>query len=270
MGTVAADTAQMFHTVVNGSTDTAPSGDRKPRIQSAVRTISILLAVADSTNGLKAKEIMEKVGLSPQITYHLIHTMQGTGIIRKNESNRYVLGLAAVSLAEGFNRQLAPPEYLACSVRSIVSATGETAHAGGWVDGEIVALATAGGIAPIGAAQVPHGYSGLAHARATGKLLLALAGSEVRDAYLASHPLERRTYRTITNHEDLMKEFEKIRAHGHALDNEEFYEGLQCLAVPVEGTGGRFALGISALKERLETNFDKYLAALLNAARING
>ena len=32
----------------------------KPRIQSAVRTISILLAVADSPNGLRAKEIMDK------------------------------------------------------------------------------------------------------------------------------------------------------------------------------------------------------------------
>ena len=84
--------------------------EAKPRIQSAVRTVSILLAIADSANGLKAKEIMERLALSRQVTYHLIHTMQGTGIIRKNESNRYVLGLAAVSIAEGFSRQLAPPE----------------------------------------------------------------------------------------------------------------------------------------------------------------
>jgi IclR family transcriptional regulator, acetate operon repressor len=268
--TVAADAAQMLHTVVSGSPVTAGSGDRKPRIQSAVRTISILLAVADSANGLKAKEIMEKVGLSRQVTYHLIHTMHGTGIIRKNESNRYVLGLAAVSLAEGFNRQLAPPEHLARSVRSIVAATGETAYAGGWVDGEIVVLATARGDAPVGAAQLPQGYNGESHARATGKLLLALAAPAVRDAYLASHPLERKTYRTITNHEDLMEEFEKIRTRGHAIDNEEFYEGLQCLAVPVEGSGGRFVLGISVPKERFEKNFDKHLAALLHAARING
>ena len=140
----------------------AEDGQAKPRIQSAVRTISVLLAVADSPNGLKAKEIMEKLGLSRQVTYHLIHTMHGTGIIRKNDSNRYVLGLATVSIAEGFSRQLAPPEHLARRVRSIVAATGETAYAGGWVDGEIVALATARGESPVGAAQVPQGYSGYA------------------------------------------------------------------------------------------------------------
>jgi IclR family transcriptional regulator, acetate operon repressor len=241
----------------------------KPRIQSAVRTISILLAVADSSNGLRAKEIMEQLGLSRQVTYHLIHTMHGTGIIRKNDRNRYVLGLAAVSIAEGFRRQLAPPEHLARRVRAIVAATGETAYASGWVDGEIVALATARGETPVGAAQVPQGYSGHAHARAAGKLLLALVDPALLEAYLAKHPLEARTGRTITDREELLKQFEEIRARGYAIDHEEFHEGLECLAVPVEGLGGRFVLGISVPKGRFDKNFDRYLAALQNAARIN-
>ena len=65
--------------VLDANESSAEDGQAKPRIQSAVRTISILLAVADSPNGLKAKEIMEKLGLSRQVTYHLIHTMHGTG-----------------------------------------------------------------------------------------------------------------------------------------------------------------------------------------------
>jgi DNA-binding IclR family transcriptional regulator len=234
-----------------------------------VRTIAILLAVADSPNGLRAKDIMEHLALSRQVTYHLIHTMHGTGIIRKNEKSRYVLGFAALSIAEGFRRQLAPPEHLARRVRTIVAATGETAYAGGWVDGEIVALATARGETPVGAAQVPQGYSGHAHARAAGKLLLALVEPAVREAYLAKHSLEARTSKTITDREELLKDFELIRSRGYAIDNEEFHEGLQCLAVPVEGLGGRFALGISVPKQRFDIHFDKNLAALLNAARIN-
>jgi IclR family acetate operon transcriptional repressor len=251
------------------SMSTVNSQDAKPRIQSAVRTVSILLAIADSPNGLRAKEIMERLGLSRQVTYHLIHTMQGTGIIRKNESNRYVLGLAAVSIAEGFSRQLAPPEHLARRVRSIVAATGETAYASGWVDGEIVTLATARGESPIGAAQIPQGYSGYAHARATGKLLLALMDPGASEAFLTSHSLEARTNRTIIDRAELLKEFGQIRARGYALDDEEFHEGLMCLAVPIEGLGGRFVLGISVPKARFEANFDRYLAALISAARIN-
>jgi IclR family transcriptional regulator, acetate operon repressor len=251
------------------SMPTVGSQDAKPRIQSAVRTVSILLAIADSPNGLRAKEIMERLGLSRQVTYHLIHTMQGTGIIRKNESNRYVLGLAAVSIAEGFSRQLAPPEHLARRVRSIVAVTGETAYASGWVDGEIVTLATARGESPIGAAQIPQGYSGYPHARATGKLLLALREPGASEAFLAGHSLEARTSRTIIDRDELLNEFGQIRARGYALDDEEFHEGLKCLAVPIEGLGGRFVLGISVPKARFDTNFDRYLAALFSAARIN-
>ncbi len=256
--------AQSDDIALNGST-----ADPKPRVQSALRAISILLAVSESSNGLKVKDITDKLGLSRQVTYHLIHTLHATGIIRKNESNRYVLGLAAVAIAEGFHRQLAPPEHLARRVRAIVEATTETAYAGGWVDGEIVTLATARGESPVGAAKIPQGFSGYAHARAAGKLLLAMADPTLCEAYLQSHPREARTAKTITDHDQLLNEFQRIRECQYALDNEEFHDGIRCLAVPVEGLGGRFVLGLSVPSGRFEQNFNHYLSVLTDAARIN-
>lgn len=50
-----------------------------------------------------------------------------------------------------------------------------------------------------------------------------------------------------------MKEFERIRERGYACDNEEFNEGLRCLAVPIEGLRGRFALGISVPSGRFDS-----------------
>jgi len=150
---------------------------------------------------------MEKLGLSRQVTYHLIHTMHGTGIIRKNDSNRYVLGLATVSIAEGFSRQLAPPEHLARRVRSIVAATGETAYAGGWVDGEIVALATARGESPVGAARFPRVTAGTPMRGRRENCFWPWSTEATREAYLAKHPLDARTSRTITNLDQLKAEF---------------------------------------------------------------
>lgn len=245
------------------------SVEPKPRVQSAQRAISILLAVSQSPSGLRVKEITEKVGLSRQVTYHLVHTLQSTGILRKNESNRYVLGLAAVAIAEGFHRQLAPPEHLGRRVRSIVDETGEAAYASGWVGHEVVALYTARSNSPVGAAQLPLGYSGFAHARAAGKLLLALADSTMRDAYLETHPLETRTARTITDRDRLLEDFKRIRECGYALDNEEFDEGLRCMAVPIEGLAGRYVLGVAVPSNRFDQNMAKYLSVLSNAARIN-
>lgn len=263
-----APTEDQSDVAVMDATD-GKTGDPKPRVQSALRAISILLAVSESPTGLKVKDITTKLGLSRQVTYHLIHTLHSTGIIRKNENNRYVLGLASMAVAEGFHRQLAPPEHLALRVRSIVAATGEAAYASGWVDGDIVAMSTARGQSPVGAAQIPVGFSGHAHARAAGKLLLALADPEISENYLNHHPREARTSKTITDLDQLLEQFKQIREKGYSMDDEEFHEGICCLAVPIEGLGGRFVLGISVPSGRFEANFDQYLAALRNAARIN-
>ena len=236
-------------------------------MQSAYRAISILLAIAESSQGLKINEIRESLGLPRQVTYHLIHTLRQTGIIRKNSSNRYVLGAAAASIGEGFQRQLAPLEHLAHRVQLVVSATHETAYVSGWLDSQIVVLVTARGDAPVGASQVPQGFRDYAHARASGKLLLALADPSVARAYLAEHSLDRRTANTITDPVELLKEFEKIRELRYSIDNEEFHIGLRCVAVPIEGTGGQFSIAVSVPSERFQEKFDCYLSVLRDAAR---
>ncbi len=247
----------------------ADAAERKPRVQTAERTVAILLAVARSADGMKAKEISEDLGLPRQVTYHLLHTLLATGILRKNLQNRYALGLAAAPLADGFRRQLAPPEVVAPQVRAAVAATGETAYASGWVDGRIVVLATARGRSAVQAAEVPHGFSGHPHARATGKLLLALADPETRDAHLVPSNLVAVTPKTITDRLTLSNELARIAEQRYAVDDEEFSIGLCCLAVPFAGFDGQVALGISVPADRFRKNFDAYLESLRRAALIN-
>lgn len=248
------------------SADEDDNETKKPRVQTAARTISLVIAVAQSVKGLKAMELSQKLGLPRQVTYHLLHTLCMTGILRRNDQNRYVLGLAAASIADGFRRQLAPPEYLAPRVRAAVAATGETAYAVGWVDARIAVLATARGKSPVQAAEVPHGHSEHPHARASGKLLLALASPERRNECLDVTPLIALTPNTITSRARLDSELQAIARQGYAIDNEEFWEGLCCLAVPFESAHSGFALSISVPMERFHVNFDKYLSALRKVA----
>jgi DNA-binding IclR family transcriptional regulator len=242
--------------------------DRKPRIQTAERTVAVLLAIARSPAGMKAREIGDELGLPRQVIYHLLHTLLGTGIVRKTMQNRYGLGLAAAPIAEGFRRQLAPPEIVAPRVRAAVAATGETAYASGWVDGNIVVLATARGRSAVQAAEVPHGFSGFAHARATGKLLLALADPATRNAHLRPVMLVPVTDHTNTDPEALAEQLRRIAEQRYAVDEEEFSLGLCCLAVPFDGFDGQVALGISVPAERFHANFDAYLEALRRIARM--
>jgi len=252
---------------LDGEDPVASARQKKPRIQTAERAISVVLLVSNSLSGLRAKDISEELGLPRQVTYHLLHTLLNTGILRKTAQNCYVLGLAAGSIAEGFRRHLSPPELVVPKIRAIVAATGETSYASGWVDGQIVVLATARGRAAVQAAEVPHGFRGHAHARATGKLLLALTDAATREAHIRPEMLIAVTDKTITNGNKLREEMKLIAERGYSVDEEEFSLGLCCLAVPLVGFSGAVALGISVPTERFHARFEEYLTAVQHVAR---
>jgi DNA-binding IclR family transcriptional regulator len=209
-------------------------------------------------------EITGALGLGRQATYHLLHTLVACGMLTRNRQNLYVLGLRTASLADAFERQMALPEHLAPLVRRVAAETGETAYAAGWRGGEIVTLVSVPGSNPIQAMTVPQGYSGHAHARATGKLLLAHAADDVRERYLAGHDLEPRTPHTLTSRDALDTELARVRTDGFAMDREEFAPGLCCLAVPIGRTAAGFALGLSAPIDRFEARFRDYLRIMLD------
>jgi DNA-binding IclR family transcriptional regulator len=245
-----------------GAAEPAP-----PRVQSVARAMAILGAVADSPHGLRAMEIAAALGLGRQATYHLLHTLVACGMLTRNRQNLYVLGLRTASLADAFERQMALPEHLAPLVRRIAAETGETAYAAGWRAGEIVNLVSAPGSNPIQAMTVPQGFSGHAHARATGKLLLAHAPDDLRERYLAGHELAPRTPHTVTSRDALDAELARVRADGFATDRQEFAPGLCCLAVPIGRTAAGFAIGLSAPVDRFEARFGDYLRIMLELVR---
>ena len=242
----------------------------RPRVQSAARAVEILVAVSQSENGLTTREISERLQIGRQAVYHLLHTLVGTGVLTRDDRNRYLLGLRVGTLTEGFSRQLAPSEHLAPMVRALAQETGETAYAAGWWSGEIMTLAVARGTNPVQAAEVPQGYVGDAHTRASGKLLLAFASPSAREAYLDAHPLRQTAPRALTSRQSLEAELDHIRAQGHAVDDEEFAPGLCCIAVPFDAGHSPFVLALSAPRERFAQEHERYLAIMQRMAETHG
>ncbi len=241
---------------------TAPSrtdAEPRQRINSVARGVNILLAVARSERGLSAKEIGEALGIERQTVYHLLHTLTALGMLTRDEGRKYQLGLRVGILAEAFRQQFSAPDYMRPLVRELANTTGETCYAVGWWQGEIVTLAVARGTNAIQAAEVPHGQYAHAHARAAGKLLLALAPVGRRREYLSRHPLAPRTPRTITQSDALNAELARIREQGYAVDDEEFASGVCCLAVALDGGESPLAFALSAPAARFRDHFAEYL-----------
>ena len=242
---------------------TATESQRKPRVQSAARVVGILQLVARAdSRGISATAISERLKMPRQVVYHLAHTLISMNMLRKVGRGSYLLGLGAAVVADGFRRQIGTSDFVATYAEKAAKATGETAYVVGWIDDEIVVLGTARGNGIIQAAEVPRGTAGDAHARASGKLMLAMARDDDVDRYLKAHSLRKRTPNTITTRKALGEELEKIRKDWIAVEREEYEIGLSCVAVPLGSVPAMMVLGISAPRERLEQNFKRYVDSL--------
>jgi IclR family transcriptional regulator, acetate operon repressor len=205
-------------------------------IQSVARATALLMHVA-GRGGATASEAAAAHGLAVPTAHHLLSTMVDEGLLAKDGRGLFVLGPKALVIGHRALRQDSVPAYLMNPLRGLVEETGETAYLAAWRHSEITTLAWIEGANALRVAEVERGPYRLAHARATGKLLLAFAPPELREAYLADHPLEACTANTITDPAKLDAELAKIRARGWAEDREEFLEGVSCLSAPaiVEG-----------------------------------
>lgn len=222
----------------------------RPRIQSVARAVDLLLWVAESENGLTSKALADRLEMSRQGTYHLLHTLISSGVLARTEDDRYVLGLRIGTLAAAFERHITAAEHLAPHVRALARETGETSYAAGWRHGEIVVMTVARGTNPVQAAELSPGTAGDAHARASGKLLLAQLNEDALDDYVERHPLRARTDATITDRRALDGELQKIRDQQYAVDSEEFAKGLCCVAVSFDGGRSPFVIGLSVPASR--------------------
>jgi DNA-binding IclR family transcriptional regulator len=77
------------------------------------------------------------------------------------------------------------------------------------------------------------GSSNPVHCTSVGKAILAFLPEERINDIIRRTRFERYTHRTIASSEALRTEIEKTRRRGYAVDDEEFEEGLRCIAVPV-------------------------------------
>jgi DNA-binding IclR family transcriptional regulator len=237
-------------------------------IRSVARASRILLHLARQGDPATAKETAAALDMHIATTYHLLNTLVAEGLVTKDAGRRYTLGPRVGELSDAFDRQLAPPEILLVGLRRLAQDCGETSYLSAWRQGEISVLASIEGSHAVRVGVLHRGMRGDAHARASGKLLLAHATAEARDAYFAKHPIRSVTPHTIVDLDDLNAEFQRIRDRGYSTDDGEFAEGVACASAPVTSNGQvTAAFTVSAPTGRFAETQDDLIAQLVQAAK---
>jgi IclR family acetate operon transcriptional repressor len=236
------------------------------RIRSVGKAVSILVWLAGQPEARSAKQIATALGLPIATAYHLLDTLAQDGMLFKDERRLYHLGPSVGLMVDAFERQNSPPEYLLAPLRRLAEDVGETTYLS-LADGlDVVVMASVEGSHAVRVRGLHVGFRGSLHARGSGKLILAYAGDERIEAYLAG-ALAPRTPRTIVDPGALRRELAAIRTRGHAFDDEEFSEGVSGVSAPVlHGDVPVAAYTISTPTERFRARRAELIAAVVAVA----
>ncbi len=210
-------------------------------------------------------ELARLAGLPPSNVHRTLQTWANLGFVAQDrESGLYNCTLRVIEwgsrVADGFDVRRAAREPL----RRLARETQETIHPS-LLDGlEIVYLEKIASPQPVRADSTVGGRA-LAHCVATGKVLLACAGSEAL-AQLPV-PLPRPTRHTVADLRALERQIEQVARDGYAVNREEWRLGVSGLGAAVYDQCGQAiaAAGLSAPTARLDENRIRTLGLALAA-----
>jgi len=215
-------------------------------VQSLDRALSILDVLRFSDHALALGEVAARAGLPKSTTHRLLATLERRGFAaRDTETGAYRLGLKHVTPVG------AGPEIRAV-LQDLARRSGETANLGALVGREVLYVDRADSPQAL-RWQLGVGSRVPVYCSALGKAILSSFPTSQIGQHLP-RTLKRITPSTVTERAALLTELETTRARGYALDEEEFMEGVRCVAVPVLATTGhevRAALSLAGPAFRL-------------------
>ncbi len=223
---------------------------KSPPVQSLDRGLRLLETVAKAQQPVSLPELTRELAIDRSNVYRLANTLTLRGFLAQVPVSRhYVLGPAIRRLSSRFQwpKQIAREHVLALAAR-----TGETTHLtilegnqAFFLDHELCGQ-------PVGV-STSSGHSEPLHVTAVGKALIVDHSEYQLRKLLGSKTLPRWTERTILSVADLAEDCRRNRQRGYAMDDEEFHEGVRCIASWIRDASGAVvaSIGISAPADRL-------------------
>jgi DNA-binding IclR family transcriptional regulator len=239
-----------------------------PIIQSLQRGLGILEIIAKKQVGVTTAEVSREIGLHTSTTFHLLRTLTSLGYLAQDEiTKQYHVGSKIFHLAASVTHEIQLLKMAKPFLVDMAKQTGETSHLAMFERGEVIVVGKIDGASPVGVTERV-GYPRPAHCTAIGKVLLASLPEAELKVVLSTIELRPMTPRTITAIPSFQQELERVRVQGYAVDDEEFAQGLRCLAAPVRNFTGNVvaAIGISGPVWRVSLDRVAQLTEFVRAA----
>lgn len=229
------------------------------------RGLRILEAIAVSDGAATAKWLSKETRIKIGTCYHILRTLEEQGYVVRLPGSRFGLGSRVAFLHDNFRAHLAPPPEMLDILARLNDEMGETAYISGWYGDNIVLQRYLEGTHAVHVRSLEIGYAGFAHARASGKAILAFLPKERVRSYLSVHRMTERTANTITDADQFIEHLRQIAGQGYATDREEFADGVSCVSAAVFDRS-EFPIGAYTISLP-STRFEDKLIPLANAVK---
>jgi IclR family KDG regulon transcriptional repressor len=208
------------------------------------KSLQIIELLSKNPQGLSLMEMSNMLGFPKSTIHHVLATFLPYDYVAQSaETKKYCLGFRFLSIGRVILDNIDVRRIASKHLRKLHEECNETVHLAILRGGKVIYIEKIE--KPGGLSLATYiGFSTEPHAAAGGKVLLSeLSPREIREIY-HSRPLKTYGKNTITSMAQLLKELEKTRIEGYAIDDEEYYEGVRCVSAPVRA-GGKIVAAIS-------------------------
>jgi DNA-binding IclR family transcriptional regulator len=229
------------HNVVPTARDDAP-----PMLSTLDKGLRVLEALSRSDTGSESLTALSRaVGLHRTTVFRILGTLRARGYVsRESDTDRDRLGVRVLSLASAVLDDLDIRQVARPALQALRRETRELVFLTVLDRGEVVTVERLDSDQPL-TLRAQIGSRRPAHCTAAGKAFPAALPEPEREAIL-HRPLPAFTPRTITLPDPLRQQLAEVCRRGFAWDDEEYLDGVRCVAAPVFGIE-RHVVGVVSL-----------------------
>ncbi len=215
-------------------------------IQAVVHALSLLEEFSGDVDELGVTELSKRLKLHKNNVFRLLATLEEKGYIEQNKvTENYRLGIKSLELGQTFIRQMGVLRQARPVMKRLCQDLRENVYIGAIRNRNVVYLAVEESdqavrvVSRVGA-QLPVWCS------AIGKAQVALMNfGELEKVMPPDKDWRARTPKSITDKERFLRELERIREQGYAVDDEEYDLDVKCVGAAIRDYTKRVVAGIS-------------------------
>jgi len=200
---------------------------------SVKKAFKILYAITEASNGLGISDLSKKLKIGKSTIHGITSALEEMGVLVRDPLYKtYTVGYSLLELCRTAYMKIELKDLARKPMEKLMEKVGETIFLG-VLNGDHVTIVDTVESRNEMKITSPPGTRLPLLAGATGRVLLSQIEKEKAKGIIQKKGLVRYTSKTVTDHRQFLREIEKAKKQGYAVDDEEYMTGVRAVSAPL-------------------------------------